>query len=132
MVQAESKEMTVSFEKSVNNYLDIIIDFQEDTRKMIGLIDSLVESMRIHFIDLSSDNYMEFRDDLKVTVSELLKTYASIRKCQGLYAGATTVVKELYSSIDNLRETSEDFETFKIDLPNNKEYNTLVNAINAL
>lgn len=132
MVQAESKEMTVSFEKSVNNYLDIIIDFQEDTRKMIGLIDSLVESMRIHFIDLSSDNYMEFRDDLKVTVSELLKTYASIRKCQGLYAGAKTVVKELYSSIDNLRETSEDFETFKIDLPNNKEYNTLVNAINAL
>ena len=132
MVQAESKEMTVSFEKSVNFYLDAIISFQEDTRKMIGLIDSLAESMHTHFIDLSSDNYMEFRDDLKVAVSDLLKTYSSLRNCQALYNGAKTAIKELYSSIDNLREISEDFETFKIYLPNDKKYNELVDAINAL
>lgn len=132
MVQAESEGINISFDKSANRYLDAILSFQEATRKMINMIDDLVDRMHTDFINLSVENYMEFRDQLRVAINILLQSYASVRSNSALYHGAKTVIKELYSSIDNLREISEDFETFKISLPADKKYQDLVNAINAL
>ncbi len=130
-VQFESREITIPFETVINKHLDTILSFQQDIRRLTEMIDELTERLHIDFLRLTSDNVMEIREDLKNLILELVQLYVLFRKSI-LYEGAKTFIKEFHSSIDSLREVTDDLEAFKISLPAKQEFIQVINRINAL
>ena len=117
---------------SVDSLLDKILKFQQDIKGLTIKVDGLTDLLINSYSDLERDDFEAFKESLKKLIDDLIALFVKIRKKPILYSGVKTVLKEYHNSYDNLREWYDDFLAFKINLPEDNEFNRLVKEINSL
>lgn len=130
-VQSESDSTRVSVEKSIDRYLDLILDFRKNIDGMTKHTDELTELLLSSFEKVDKDDFIQFKQQLHTLIERQTSLYRTIRNSK-IYSGVKTSVKEFHYSIDNLIEVYSDLNTFKVRLPENDRFNSLLNAINEL
>lgn len=116
-----------------DNFLDAILEVQDLVRKSIEDNNKVYDIIYNYFSDIKPQDWIE--NGLKKEFSGLNETnirFYNLCKSGPFYAGAKTVINEFKQSSDDLRELYNDFETFKIKLPNNSDFNDLVSKINII
>lgn len=130
-VQLESDNTRLSVEKSINRYLDLILDFKKDIDEMTKLTDELTELLLSSFEKVDKDDFLQFKQQLRILIEKQTSLYRTIRNSK-IYQGVKTSVREFHYSIDNLIEVYSDLDTFKVRLPEDERFNSLLTAINEL
>lgn len=130
-VQSESDNAIVSVEKSINRYLDLILDVKKNIDDLTKLTDDLTDLIHSSFGKLDENDFIQFKQQLSTLINRLTGLYRTIRNSK-TYTGVKTSVKEFHYSIDNLIEVYTDLDTFKVRLPKDEEFNKLLTEITEL
>lgn len=127
------RQTEVIAEKSfdIDSFLDKINSIKKQVVSITDDINSFVELVRQHFVDLNEEDSLMFYKEFIETRSKMFQVYNKL--CQSsLYVGMKSAVKEFRSSIDAYSEMCNDLQEFNIKLPKDSEYQNLVEKLNAL
>jgi chromosome segregation ATPase len=131
-VQAESRAAMKSFEQSVDDYLDTILEIGEQIDIVRKETDNLTECIYSYFSEMTVDEYKQIEAPLKKLNEMLGKLYIKLRTCKAIYSGAKTNMREFHYSIDNLKEVSSDLALYKVELDRNERYKKLLSRMETL
>jgi hypothetical protein len=130
-VQEESATNKFIVDRSVDKYLDTILDIQKGIREISKSTDELYKLIHSCFSSLTTEDYFEIKENFKTLIRNLTLLYTKFRNSK-FYSGIKTDLKTFRNSIDDLKEIDNDLETFVVNLPKNEKYINLVSDINAL
>ncbi|MDH6343151.1 peptidoglycan hydrolase CwlO-like protein [Parabacteroides sp. PFB2-12] len=128
----ESYETVESMETQLNKFLDIVLDYQASLKSLYDTIDELTESIIKAQNKISIQEFYKIEKGLVSLHKKLVELYVKERNDEKCYLVAKSYIKNLHCSINNLKESIDDFRIFRIELDEDREYEHFVNIINDL
>ena len=115
--------------------IDVFLDKINTIKKMVVAvtddINSFVELVRQHFVELNAEDSQTFYDEFVLTRAKMYQVYTKLRK-SSYYVGMKSAVKDFHSSIDAFSEMCSDLHEFNVKLSNNLDYKDLVADLDAI
>ena len=131
-MQKESASMLGKVsDKDINNFLDAIIGIQHDIKDLNKQCDNLYTLLINNFAQITSSEAEIFANELKPTITSSDKLYITLRNSKW-YSGIKNDLKSMRVNIDNIKEIYNDMTVFKVQLPANNQYKSIVNKLNTL
>lgn len=127
-------EQTVYVSKqsfNMDDYLDAIIHFTKQFEDLTGRINNLVELVRDHFTELTTDETKDLLAESRVMRKNMAQLYKTA--CDSsLYPGLKTVVKQYHESVSDFSELCNDLQTWNVNIPADAEFQKTLDALNTL
>lgn len=139
-IEAIKSEITLVHKRSVGNIkeidsidtmLDKISSFQRGINELSSKINELYDMLYDFMPCVDRDVWNEIGSDMNKLIRSLVSLHAKCKKSD-LYSGIRTCSAELKHSIDSLQEIKNDIIVFKLELPEDDEYKSIVSEINKL
>lgn len=130
-VQTESESMLGKVSVDTDAFLDAILEAQHDIKEITRLSDGLYNLMFDYFNRLSKSDIELVNDDLLFTLDNLDKLYIRFLR-SNFYSGIKTDLKAMRHSIDNVKEINNDLKVFKVQLPADQQYKSIIEQLNTL
>lgn len=130
-VQTESESMLGKVSVDTDAFLDAILEAQHDIKEITRLSDGLYNLMFDYFNRLSKSDIELVNDDLLFTLDNLDKLYIRFLR-SNFYSGIKTDLKVMRHSIDNVKEINNDLKVFKVQLPADQQYKSIIEQLNTL
>lgn len=116
---------------SMDDYLDAIIHFTKQFEDLTGRINNLVELVRDHFTELTTDETKDLLAESRVMRKKMAQLYKTA--CDSsLYPGLKTVVKQYHESVSDFSELCNDLQTWNVNIPADAEFQKTLDALNTL
>ena len=116
---------------SMDDYLDAIIHFTKQFEDLTGRINNLVELVRDHFTELTTDETKDLLAESRVMRKNMAQLYKTA--CDSsLYPGLKTVVKQYHESVSDFSELCNDLQTWNVNIPADAEFQKTLDALNTL
>ena len=116
---------------SMDDYLDAIIHFTKQFEDLTGRINNLVELVRDHFTELTTDETKDLLAESRVMRKNMAQLYKTA--CDSsLYPGIKTVVKQYHESVSDFSELCNDLQTWNVNIPADAEFQKTLDALNTL
>ena len=132
IVQNESASMLNSMsDKEINHLLDVILGIKRNIADLNKTSSNLYALLLDNFSDFSSEDSKMLKDDLKSAIVALDNLFIALRKSRW-YSGIKTEMKAFRANIDNLKEIACDINLFKIELPKDDKFISIINQLNTL
>lgn len=127
----EQTEYVAKQSFSMDDYLDAIIHFTKQFEDLTGRINNLVELVRDHFTELTTDETKDLLAESKVMRKNMAQLYKTA--CDSsLYPGLKTVVKQYHESVSDFSELCNDLQTWNVNIPADAEFQKTLDALNTL
>lgn len=115
----------------MDSFLDKINSIRIPVENVTRDILNFVELVREHFIELNRDDSIMLLNEFVLTRQKMYEVYARLHN-SSLYVGMKVAVKEFYHSAILFSEMCDDLQKYNIELPNDPEYQDLVDKLNAM
>ena len=116
---------------NMDDYLDAIIHFTKQFEDLTGRINNLVELVRDHFTELTTDETKDLLAESRVMRKNMAQLYKTA--CDSsLYPGLKTVVKQYHESVSDFSELCNDLQTWNVNIPADAEFQKTLDALNTL
>lgn len=130
-VQTESGNNIKKVIANMDDFLDFVLELTKDFKGLRGQIDAVWTLLHDNFQSLRNEDIHQFGDDLKDTIDRLNKLYVLARGSR-FYGGCKSELLRLRDSIDNLKEMYNDLSIYKLKLPENENYKSIVSQLNLI
>ena len=115
----------------IDSFLDRINSIKKPVEEVTRDILQFVEIVHEYFVELSvEDSIMLFKEFAK-TRQKMFEVYNKLHK-SAVYVGMKNAVKEFHHSANLFSEMCDDLYKYNVELPNDSEYQDLVQKLNAI